>query len=652
MKRIKEETVYDIDRRGDMEVFKFGGINEAKVPLYHGRKIHKQDEEHEAIPLKRIHLEPFEKLPMRIESEGFELLGEFVAIPEEGEMVPVEYDTSLARQKELNVALGKDPKRIDLWIQLLDLQDDLIQMRLRSAILERKLAIIERATNECGREGEYWRLLVYEMKCRGELESYETVKDRWTKLLSENHCGDSLLSLWNAYLDWLQSDCGLSKFSVSDCLHAYSQAFQSMNYEIDFKFFARYCHFLKDIDYMERLSVLLVMVVRNGFGQPDLEKMIKRLRPGRTEFSYACDPSESSVMNWTRLETLSRAVFWFPRSSNLTDDPSEPVEDFMREIVIDELEPIKLMSGKFDDLIRLASELIEVKGVVSSDHQFHFSNDLDVAPESFSILRGDLGYSTDRLSFITELHRMEPTYYRAFEILKAINPFCQNMPHNREYLDFIQNSQVDEDLGATTELQTLISWYQTTDQFYPRAGIGPLVIGLYLLAWEVNNRKASDEYKDMVYSWLKKDLGNPALIELAWRMDGRMRFRCNFRQWLDDLKEEEAEKVWPVVIGLEEGSCDPIKFASLCEKALKLVRSDRKSVWLPYLRNGPRDPHAYKSLVYRAIADCPYCKDIYLTAIQEGVRREALQEHEAEELVNLMEEKGIRLRHLIEEATL
>ena len=137
----------------------------------------------------------------------------------------------------LNRSLRDNPKDIDLWIQLVKLQDEAFQNKneldisstfnaqttkntSHRAIVEKKIQILDRALSS--NPDSLLLIIEYMESCR-EILDFTQVNNKWTNFTFKN---PNKGILWGKYLMFLQSD--LSNFSTSAVISAYHKCFKTM----------------------------------------------------------------------------------------------------------------------------------------------------------------------------------------------------------------------------------------------------------------------------------------------------------------------------------------------------------------------------------------------------------------------------------------
>eukprot|EP00795_Rhopilema_esculentum_P003061 gene3061-1345_t len=226
-----------------------------------------------------------------------------------------EAHTFSQKTEYLNRSLRNNPKDVDLWLQLVVLQDEAFQNkneleisstfnaqttknRSYRAIVEKKLKILDRALSS---NPDSLLLIIEYMECCREILDFTQVNNKWTNFTFKN---PNKGILWGRYLMFLQSD--LSNFSTTAVISAYHKCFKTMQAIADgtirthkceddhvsnmMCIFIQYCQFLHQSDLPEKaVASMQAMIEFNCFTPKDLDKIPAS---GQKEFFEAFLDSE------------------------------------------------------------------------------------------------------------------------------------------------------------------------------------------------------------------------------------------------------------------------------------------------------------------------------------------------------------------------
>uniref|UniRef100_A0A0K3C9N5 BY PROTMAP: gi/647394756/emb/CDR35990.1/ RHTO0S01e11694g1_1 [Rhodosporidium toruloides] n=1 Tax=Rhodotorula toruloides TaxID=5286 RepID=A0A0K3C9N5_RHOTO len=150
---------------------------------------------------------------------------------------------------------------------------------------------------------------------------------------------------------------------------------------------------------------------------------------------------------------------------------------------------------------------------------------------------------------------------------------------------------------------------------------------------------------------------NTLFLSLAYHNELRMKIQNHFRLVMEEkvLKENEATSeswLFAIVAELHLDARRPNIWAvrNLFDRALDNPNTKSSpSLWTLYIdfevRNG--ELHRAKSLIYRAIRECPWCKEFYLRPFSPALRS-VYRSRELRDFHHLLLEKGLRVRVDIE----
>lgn len=771
------ELDYHKDRKGDFDIYRYGHVSERHVPKYkEPERPPDDDDDQELVQLQqqfsrldygtlasqpRVRLEPASEFPFHVD---------FIPFSDDNEVLE-EDNTELAmlydQQQDLNRAIQADPKCVDLYLQLADLQEKLYkaaesqQRPTRAAVIDKQLAIISKAKEFCGSDAE---LLIKELEILAEIRTFAEMKELWQEALE---LLPKSAELCLAHLDWLEFGVGLSNFKFDSYFQTMESIFE--NYGTSrFNFakpqpirhyfrdlvFKRLCRFLRETNYTELLAAILQNCVieddDNGVPASYLfDSAIYRAFEGRLRapFEFRYNDGLTLVQNWVAMEKATELSYWAPAQGCRThtdQDPDEPVEDKKRHIDYGQVKHFSCYDGG-DMLFFIGLNCVDMPLAPNLPKKlFSWDDNTSCMPNAFPYHLTEIdidhiqSFSDDRRHFVLELikdlrHSSDPeildfyvyvhgrpgvwiehklkehqwcadkwaTLYRFLrhsgENEKASQTAEQGLIHSRydscpilvevATMMLAQGRPLDEisgfllqgaekqqpfdkiDIRSREALEQTI--LQAMDYRYRNGMVVTTLLIYYslgfwndgvdaliskfppssILHWAVALQLHHDPlnvaaYRRILYTALEVWPEDHILMSLAQRLDCRS-FRSPLRVFVErkveSVEPDQAAKIWAQYLSLQDSPSE-----WLCEKILQNEKIARyPDIW-GYLLSCPLSPAKRKATLYRAIAACPSHKAFYLEAIESP----EFTEPEAVEIFHLLDEKGLRVRRLLEECTL
>jgi hypothetical protein len=142
------------------------------------------------------------------------------------------------RNLEIDRALRDSPSNVDLWIEFVNLQDEVAQSSFTGATssssakralsgAERaststiKLSILEKALSAAPGNGSNEKLLLAQLEASAEVEDAKAVLKRWKAALKEH---PQLTGLWIEYVSWRQTEW--ATFEVKEVVEVFAESLE------------------------------------------------------------------------------------------------------------------------------------------------------------------------------------------------------------------------------------------------------------------------------------------------------------------------------------------------------------------------------------------------------------------------------------------
>ncbi|GAA5865509.1 hypothetical protein JCM8547_001271 [Rhodosporidiobolus lusitaniae] len=161
------------------------------------------------------------------------------------------------------------------------------------------------------------------------------------------------------------------------------------------------------------------------------------------------------------------------------------------------------------------------------------------------------------------------------------------------------------------------------------------------------------QLRDLLERALKEFKNNSLFLSLYYHNELRMKIQGRFRRTMEEvvLKEKDATSegwLFAIFAGLHLNvrGINVYAVRNLFDRALENPKTrSSASLWTLYIdfevRNG--ELQRAKSLIYRALRECPWCKELYLRPFSPSLRS-VYRSGELRDFHHLLLEKGIRLR--------
>ncbi|GAA5826903.1 hypothetical protein JCM11251_002152 [Rhodosporidiobolus azoricus] len=161
------------------------------------------------------------------------------------------------------------------------------------------------------------------------------------------------------------------------------------------------------------------------------------------------------------------------------------------------------------------------------------------------------------------------------------------------------------------------------------------------------------QLRDLLERAVKEFKNNTLFLSLLYHNELRMKIQNRFRRSLEELvlKERDAtSEGWLFAIFAElhvnARAINVYAVRNLFDRALDSPKSQSSaSLWTLYIdfevKNG--ELQRAKSLIYRALRECPWCKELYLRPFSPSLRS-VYRSRELRDFHHLLLEKGLRLR--------
>ncbi|KAJ3326989.1 hypothetical protein HDU76_012445 [Blyttiomyces sp. JEL0837] len=192
---------------------------------------------------------------------------------EDGNAMYEETKDFMLKTHELSVALEKNPRNLDKWVEYINYQDTLMDAKgkrgaLKLVINEKKIAIIEKALKML--PGNETLLCMYMDCCEQTWESTKLLT-KWDTILQENI---GSIALWNKYITFRQTN--YASFTVTGCLEVYEECIDTLvnedegavsnREEILIHLLTRACSLLIQSGFIERaIAIFQAMIEFNAF---------------------------------------------------------------------------------------------------------------------------------------------------------------------------------------------------------------------------------------------------------------------------------------------------------------------------------------------------------------------------------------------------
>ena len=308
----KAEPDFYIDKRGDWEVLRLGIPDRSQVPshsIVFGQVLG-EEKPKKVIPAKRSELvaqQSVEQLVYR--NDPFQ--GDVIRL--EDVMTVTSFSTDfLEKQRQLNMQLAKHPSDVRLWLRLVAFQDQLQEcLKLsRKVLAERKHAILQRAMHENPQSEEIF--LVY-LRLLPDL-GYEMTRQmsEWAKVTQHFPCSETI---WKAFLHFQMSSVHL--FFFTEVIEQFMDQWRRFGNR-------QFLSFLMATGYSERAISILG---------------INASLSNETDEALDVASEVEQINAWLRHEMFLERKFWFPRKEKAKTAIDDPIEDYEREVLADEVAP-------------------------------------------------------------------------------------------------------------------------------------------------------------------------------------------------------------------------------------------------------------------------------------------------------------------------